>query len=229
MNNDLKTSCITAIEPQVRHKGRVSIFVDGEFAVGLDEKVAQTLGLSVGQSITAEALQTMTAAEERHQASESAYRLLAFRARSEKEIADRLRQKGYDDSIIVEVTGRLRENGYVDDAAFAASWVSSRGKSRGARLLTQELRQKGVDKETVAETLSEVRSEDDEVQAALQVAVRKVGERPVDQSREAQAKTSAFLQRRGFSWPIVRQVLKTVYRAGAASDFEEENAEDIAP
>lgn len=218
---------ITAIEPQVRHKGRFSVFIDGEFALGLDEVVVASLHLKVGQEITPERLREASHAEERHQATEDAFNLLGFRARSEKELSDRLRQKGYEEDIVVSVIARMKEYGYLDDTAFASSWVSSRGKTRGSRLLAQELRFKGVDKETVRETLSESRNGEEELQAAMVVAIRRVGERPKDSSREAQAKLAAFLQRRGFGWEAIRPVLKHLYHRLEDEDILVETEDDL--
>jgi regulatory protein len=45
----------------------------------------------------------------------------------------------------------------LDDQAFASLWVESRDRARprGERALRQELRQKGIDSETIARTLEE--------------------------------------------------------------------------
>jgi regulatory protein len=223
----LEKSRITAIEPQARQKGRVNIYVDGEFAIGLAEAVAATLQLRVGKIMTVEELQEASVAEERHKALEDAYHLLSFRGRSEKELADRLRQKGYDDSIVAYVTEKLNVIGYLDDTAFATSWVASRGKTRGSRLLMQELRLKGVDKETARETLSEARDSEMEADTALTVAIRRVGELPKDQSREAQAKLAGFLQRRGFGWDAIRPVLRQLYQRSAEVDEETNELSEI--
>ena len=46
---------------------------------------------------------------------------------------------------------------------------------------------------------------------ALAAAQRKVGTRTLDSSREAQAKLSSFLARRGFGWDAIRPTLKAIY------------------
>ncbi len=45
----------------------------------------------------------------------------------------------------------------LDDAAFATQWVESRDRARprGERALRQELRQKGIDSDTIARTLDQ--------------------------------------------------------------------------
>jgi regulatory protein len=213
---------ITAIEPQERHKGRVSVFVDGRFALGLFEEVAAALGLRVGQEVTPERLAEAAAAETRRRAKEDAYRLLSFRSRAEREITDRLRRKGYEETVITETVESLRASGFLDDETFAAGWVEARGRTRGSRALAHELRLKGVDAETASRALAEARDGETEREAALAAAVKKVGQRPVDQSREARAKLAAFLLRRGFGWDTIRPTLNALY--GRADEDDRDDA-----
>lgn len=215
---------ITAIEPQARRQGRVNVYVDGEFAIGLFDDVAHTLGLHVGQPITAERLAEISAAETLRRATEDAYHLLSFRARAEKEITDRLTRKGYEEDVVTAVLDKLRASGYVDDASFAQSWVAARGKTRGRRALAHELRQKGVASEVAGETLDDAKDDEAERAAAHAAAVKKVGARPADQSREAKARLAAFLQRRGFGWESIRPVLAALYAAPDDADGAEEIA-----
>lgn len=218
------TGRISAIDPQERHKNRVSVFIEGKFALGLFADVAHTLGLRVGQQITAERLEEIAQAETKRKALEDAYRLLSFRARSEAEIRKRLQRKGYEEEVVTQVTTRLRDIGFLNDEAFAQSWVDARGKTRGRRALAFELRQKGVANEVARQTLDERKDEDAEQEAAKSAAVKKVGLRPADRSREAQAKLSAFLQRRGFAWNVIRPVLAELY--GALPEEEEQEEQD---
>jgi regulatory protein len=216
---------ITAIEPQERHRGRVNVFVDGRFALGLFEEVAAVLGLRVGQEVTPDRLAEMAAAETRRRAREDAYRLLSFRSRAEREIADRLRRKGYDETVVAETVENLRTSGFLNDETFATDWVEARGRTRGNRAIAHELRQKGVDAETAARALSESRDEETERASARAAAIKKVGLRPVDRSREARARLAAFLQRRGFGWDTIRPVLNELY-AGEA-DEDQEPTDDV--
>src|SRR5437870_5591985 len=101
---------VTAIEPQVRRAGRVSIFIDGKFALGLHEEVAASLGLYVGQTITEAELSAAVAAETRRRARDSALRLLGYRPRSRVEMRQRLLRKGYDEAIVDEALRWLEEH-----------------------------------------------------------------------------------------------------------------------
>jgi regulatory protein len=201
-------SRVTAIEPQKGRAGRVSVFVDGEFAAGLHEDVASSLGLRVGQEISGEALQAAIAAETHRRALDSALRLLGYRARSRAEMRQRLLRKGYDDEIVDEAVRWLEEHRLLDDVQFSQAWVElrSHGQPMGRERLAWELRSKGVDRETVAEAL-EPRDDDTELSLALQVGRQKL-DRTLDRDPAVvRNRVAAALQRRGFSWSVTRRVL----------------------
>jgi SOS response regulatory protein OraA/RecX len=73
-------------------------------------------------------------------------RFLEARPRSTEEVRRRLRDAGYRTDLVEGTLRRLAELGYLDDAAFARSWVESRDRARprGARALRGELGRLGV-------------------------------------------------------------------------------------
>ena len=204
---------ITAIEPQQRREGRVNVYIDGAFALGVSEEVAAAPGLRVGLAMSAERLADLERAESLAKAKEAAYRLLSYRDRSEKEMRDRLARHGHAEEIVEEAMASLRANGYLDDARFAERWVANRGTTRGRRALAFELRQKGVDAAAAQEALSEAAGDESQRAAAREAAVRRVGERPADTSPPAKARLAAYLQRRGFDWDAIRPVLGELFDA----------------
>jgi regulatory protein len=88
---------------------------------------------------------------------EAALRFLEARQRSVAEVRRRLTTAGYREELVTGAIERLGDLGMLDDGAFATQWVESRDRARprGERALRQELRQKGIDSETIAATLEE--------------------------------------------------------------------------
>lgn len=94
-------------------------------------------------------------------AMEKAVALLAMRPRTQQEIVKALSSNAYPEQTIARVIARLDEAGYVNDTDFAEQWASSRSaKSMGARRIQMELRQKGVDSDTIAHALSNLDADD---------------------------------------------------------------------
>lgn len=204
-------SSITSIEPQKKYPDRVSVFVDGEFVIGVHIEVIAIAGLWVGQPISVPELQTLAAREEARKARESALNLLGVRARSRKELRDRLLQKGFAPEAADEALQGLERSGFVNDAEFSEAWVRGRtgGRPMGPNRLSAELRQKGVDRELIDQALQAIDPEM-ELDLALTVGRQKVeqfrGKTPQEQ-REGRRKLAALLQRRGFSWNTCTRVL----------------------
>ncbi len=226
-----ENSKITALEPQ-RRPGRLNVFVDGQFIIGVGETVAADLGLRVGREITPDTLREVAGAEEVHKATEAALVLLEVRARARREVETRLAQKGYEEGIIAQVLEKLTRLGLLDDAQFAAQWVEAKtrvGGSRpvGRRRLSSELFGKGVAKDQIAEAVEKVTNED-ELALARAAAGKKVRVVPTDRDalQAERRKLMGFLQRRGFGWETVKQVTREALPAPGEEADEEFGEEE---
>jgi regulatory protein len=107
-------------------------------------------------------------------AKQRAFRLLAIRARSERELRTKLKEKGYDESVVGDVTARLRELRYLDDESFAKSWTRNLAVNRlwGNIRIEASLRDKGIPRELIELVIREVREELSE-QKALRALIKK--------------------------------------------------------
>ena len=74
------------------------------------------------------------------------------------ELAGQLAKRGYPDELGERVLDRLASAGLIDDADFAEQLVRSRRErgGKGARVLTAELRAKGVDDSVITQVLGAV-------------------------------------------------------------------------
>lgn len=139
-------------------------------------------------------------------AMEKAVALLASRARTEKEIADALRQNAYPEQTVARVMARLHEVGYLDDEDFAGQWAASRAsKGLGARRIRMELRQKGVDPDTIESAISAV-DEEDRMDGAMKAAQKAARGKDLSLPAERQ-KVLAALARRGYDFALARAAL----------------------
>lgn len=200
---------ITKLERQKRHPKRLSVFLDGEFAFGADEEVVAQLGLAVDQRVEPETIHKAIEREEEHKVREKALRYLSFRNRSVKELKVFLLGKGYNPDVVSRTLTRLEEVGLLDDRAFAKAWVEGRAKFKGMgeRLLEQELRLKGVKKETIREAVEGL---GDEGERALSLSWAKVERMKSLDKETVKRRLVGFLQRRGFTGEIVYEVIQKV-------------------
>lgn len=198
-------SVITAIKGQERDRERVNIFVDGEFAVAVTAEMAVLEGLRIGSAVTPERIAELWAKDEQSKAVNSALLLLTTRPRSVKEIRTRLKQKGFSEPAIDAVVAKAEGWNYVDDEAFARFWVENReaNRPRGRRLLEQELRDKGVDREIVRSVIDE--AELDETAAATELAKAKMRSLSKLEPEVARRRLAGFLARKGYTFDVVKR------------------------
>ncbi|CAN5861771.1 RecX family transcriptional regulator [soil metagenome] len=198
---------ITRISPQRSSDERVNIFLDGTYAFSLSVQALTDQGVNVGLRLEQADISRLQHADEPQRAITAALHLLSHRGRSEHELRQRLRQKGFTADAIDATITRVIEWGYLNDEQFASSWVEQRSanRPRSRRALQHELREKGVDREIIASTIDN--ADIDELLDARQLAAgkwRKDRDLPLDKRRQ---RTAGFLARRGYGWDIARQVL----------------------
>jgi regulatory protein len=136
-------------------------------------------------------------------------RLLARRAHSRVELLLKLTRRGYEGEAIRAALRRLEELGYLDDQAFARSFVRRRGSVRGPRALSAELAARGVDRAQVDTAVAEF-GEAEQLAAATQIAERLYARKPSLGYREILDQVGAKLVRRGFTVSVARAACHTL-------------------
>lgn len=145
---------ITKLERQKHNKERISVFVDGEYAFSLSEDTVFEYGVETGKDINAFPLKEMTEEDEYRSALKKGYTLLSGSAKSEKQLKDKLLQKGFDRLTVEKAVDRIKENGYLDDLGYCEDFL--RNTLLGRRGIEYKLISRGISRETVNSVLGEV-------------------------------------------------------------------------
>ncbi|GAH94515.1 unnamed protein product [marine sediment metagenome] len=202
---------ITAISSQRRNPDRYSIFIDGEFVLGIDKKTVEDMDLRVGKLVDEKDLKKITSQEELNKAQAYALMLLGYRERSLREIKIRMRQKGYEEKLVEKVVKYLKDRNLINDKRFTQLWAESRiKKGYGRWRIQSELEQKGVNREITDEILKDLYSGIDEVQVALDLVEKKrwVSKEPPRLTE----RVSNLLRRRGFSFEVISNVVEKIHK-----------------
>ena len=164
-------------------------------------------GITIGQPLSDTDARQLVEAEEGHRATESALRLVSYRARSESEIRQRLSRKDFSAPAIDAAIRQMRDWGYINDQEFARQWVASREshRPRSTRLMKRELASKGVDAETADRAVDD--ADIDDFRVALDLARKWMPRIEREDAQTQRRRLSGYLQRRGFGWDVVRRVL----------------------
>jgi regulatory protein len=135
-----------------------------------------------------------------------AYRLLAIRARSEKELREALKRAEFAEDVIAAAIAECKQQRFIDDANFARQFIQNRLRNRpmGRTRLAVELRQKGIDAATIAAALDEALTAEEQVELANELAEKqrqRLANLPPPKARQ---RLADFLRRRGFDWETIQ-------------------------
>jgi regulatory protein len=142
------------------------------------------------------------------------------------EVRRRLGGAGYRTDLVEGAIARMTELGMLDDEVFARAWVESRDRARprGERAIREELRLKGIDRETIDVVLGERRDRSAEAggdaegaDVASPSADRTAAERLLAKNARALARVADPRQRRQRAYALL-----------ARHGFDPETCRDVA-
>jgi regulatory protein len=137
--------------------------------------------------------------------------LLAGAPKTRSQLAEAMHRRHVPDEAANAVLDRFAEVGLIDDAAFATAWVRSRQAGRGLapRVLTNELRQRGVAEELIADAISTI--DNDDIDAAARDLVTRRARTTVGLPTAVRLRRLvAMLNRKGYSGEVAVRVVKQV-------------------
>jgi regulatory protein len=198
---------ITSIKQQ-KNKNRVNVYLDDEFGFGIDLDNFVLLHLKVDQELTEKEIEEIVKKAEFQKTWDKLLRFAMVRPRSEKEIRDYFRRKKVHESLHEKLFEKLRHFELIDDEKFAKWWIDQRAnfKPKPKRILIQELRIKGIDKEIIDEVLGE--EVVDEEKMAKELIEKKMYKWKGLEPHLARQKMSQYLVGKGFGWDVIEKVLR---------------------
>jgi len=209
---------ITAIKAQKHNRQRVNIYLDGTFAFGLSRFVAGWL--EVGRKLTDAEIKKLQEDDSYEVAFQKTLQFINYRPRSIDETRRRLLKKGFSEEVVETTIVKLQERNWLNDLEFAQLWIENRNtfRPRSARLLTQELRLKGVADDTIQQALDKFGGDENEL--AYQAGIKKAKQCHDETKLDFLKKVGSFLGRRGFHYGIVKPTVERLWKEFASSESE---------
>jgi regulatory protein len=191
-------------------KKQVNVYVDGLFSLTIADELAVTNRLEVGRHLSAGQIEELKEANLFKSCFDAALHYLSYRPRSENEVRQRLRRRGFDNNVIEEVVVKLKERRLIDDIAFSEYWRNNRlsFSPRSRRLIKLELRQKGVTTETANETVKDLDDDNYVYEAGLRKARRLSG----SDYDDFRLRLFGYLRRRGFNYETVKYAVARLWQ-----------------
>jgi regulatory protein len=147
------------------------------------------------------------------------WRLLARRDHAERELAEKLCIKGFDDEIVSEAIDYFRKLGYLNDQVFASDQARrlAVGKGYGNRRIVSFLLEKGLSETMIAEAITAARQEWSEGQALAALIRKKTASGNIRDDLKGRQRLVRYFLGKGFPPGLIYE---TINRA------EEEDGHD---
>lgn len=143
-------------------------------------------------------------------AKQKAYRYLALRPRSAKEVAKKLKEKGFSTEIIQETLEKLSDLKYINDDSFASQWARHLAVNKlwGNRKIIADLQEKGIGKDLIAAAMETARQElSEEESIALVIRKKTAGKKSGNLDVKEKRRIFQGLLGRGFPPGLILQKL----------------------
>ena len=209
-----------AVVSEIReNRGMIELSLDGVRWLTLRKKHFAKRPLELEESVDPEEYLDSMAAIQAADCYEAALCMLDMAAQTRGDLTRKLARKGYVLPAAEAAAARLCENGLIDDRRFAERIAQSQLKKPvGAYAVKRKLRAKQLSEEDVEAAMEGFDSEQQTAacRATAEKLWRKYSALP---PREARAKLSQALARRGFSWDAIQSATDSL---SAGDDFFED-------
>jgi regulatory protein len=216
---------ITGIVASSKKEGRFVLQVDGAAGTTVSLDIIDRLQLRVGREVDEAPAARLVEEGGALAAYDRALNMLAFQARSSRELKRRLVQKGEEPSHVDAAVERLVAAGLLDDAEYARQVARSKVAGQGAskRRLQQELFKRGVERGVADAAIGEVMSEEgvDESEVVERFALKKLRSLGALDAPTRRRRLYAYLARRGYDGESIRRAMARVLDEGERSELEE--------
>lgn len=199
---------ITRLTQGKKNPNRVNLYLDNQFAFALSIDEVAKHSLKKGLELKSEQIESLKDTDETNYIFAKLLNFLSYRPRTVKEVRDRLYKYKVNDKVKQDILiERLQSKGYLDDLKFTQWFIESRNthRPRSPRMLTAELKTKGVSEEVIKSVINEVA---DETETIRHLLTKKLGV-PHTLDQLTRQKIYAYLGRQGFSWDKIKEVVKT--------------------
>lgn len=202
---------ITKIEVQQKNKSRYNIYLDKEFAFGVDEYTFIMYMLKVGMELDELKIIEIQSQEQIRKAYLQAINYLSYSMRSSKDVYDYLMKKEQTPDVVNEVVKKLIDEKYINDLEYATAYVRTHSNisRKGPVVIDRELKQKGINDSDRQQSLAEY-PEELQIENATILASKKLSSYRRISKQETIQKLEATLMRKGYPFSIISVAIESL-------------------
>lgn len=193
-----------------KNRKRINIYIDGEFSFSINKDVVVNSRLYKGLEVNEKQIIKLKDSDSLQRCMDAAFNFLSYRPRSEMEMKQRLRRRGFSQEMIEKVIYKLKKKAFINDTEFVRYWLDNRAEfnPKGRTVLKIELKQKGIRRDLLNDMIGNVDEEDNAYRAALK-RTRVLNNLEYD---EFKSRLFTYLKWRGFGYEIIEIVCNRIWQ-----------------
>ena len=138
---------------------------------------------------------------------DQAVKYLAISPRSEKEVKDKLYEKGYHREQVDYAIERCKGYKYIDDENYTRSFIDYYSHKMGRKMLAYKLTtDKGINQALASNMIDDLVSDEKEIEKCIDMANKYIKKKRIAEKKDLQ-KVGAYLYTKGFEWNIINIAL----------------------
>lgn len=200
---------ITSIEVQKRNTNRVNVYVDEVFTFACDVELIYKQGIQKDSLIDVESIKEIVKEDEFIKCKNSALRTVEKTYKTEKELKDKLKERGFEEDTIKRTLDFLKEYNLLNDEKYAEMYIKDRLRTQGRNKIKYALIRKGISEEVLLDKLSNI-DQEDENDTAFKLAEKKYNmlkKKESDKYKLSQ-KLFRFLLSKGYDYDCCNSVVR---------------------
>lgn len=189
-------------------KKRCQIYIDGEMQFMLYKGEIRRYKIMQGQEIDQMTIDVIIREVLTKRAILRAMNLLQKRDYTEYKLREKLKDGGYPEQCQEEAIAYVKSYNYLDDRRYAADYTRYYMESRSSKRISQDLMQKGIDKDLISEVIKEAYADensDNEMNQIRNLLLKKHYSKEMDYKEKQ--KIMAFLYRKGYSTELIYKAM----------------------
>ena len=141
--------------------GMYTLELDNNLKIKIHEDLILKYDLLLSKEVTDDTLEVINNENRIYEVYEIALKYINTKLRSNKELKNYLKNKGYDIDVVDEVLNMLKEQNYIDDKYYANSYVHDRMvlSNEGPNKIKEYLSNQGISYEVIEEAISSYKPE----------------------------------------------------------------------
>ncbi len=184
---------------------RYRLFVDENFEGVFEAEILARYNLKTGQEIDDKFLNSLKIENGDFACFDRGLTLLEHGMKTQKQVQDYLKTKGYPLNCIEKAVQKLGEYGYINDENFAKEYVKLYCQKDGIKKIKFALKNKGVEDEIIENSLQNYLTDEIQEKTCLNLAKKKAKNIQLD--GKGKQKLFAYLAGKGFDFEIIRRAV----------------------